>query len=286
MAGGIVGGMFCGPLGAQLGSQIGGGIGNMLEGLISLHGQPNVQSAMNNNMLRSLVSQLSQTIQCSPGIPQFAKDELCQALQDVQQSCPTEPTPLGCQQDTDNAMSGLIDKIVDKVVDQIMQKLQGGGGCENGGSIQDMVRQAIEDVVREQFGGGEDGGGCPANGDTATPQSGSSADEARGSEGTSNCPAPLPGGDDDDDGKPKSWLVVLAEGMAKVATNHLHKMMDAQTDMENSGKIKDEKKSSAAFTKAQSKFQAESKLFGMTIEATSTALKAVGDGLSSLARKQ
>ncbi|MEJ2622883.1 MAG: hypothetical protein P8163_22410 [Candidatus Thiodiazotropha sp.] len=65
-------------------------------------------------------------------------------------------------------MSGLIDKIVEKVVDQIMQMLE-NGGCEGGGSIKDMVRQAIEDVVREQFGG-EEGGSCPAGGDTATAQ--------------------------------------------------------------------------------------------------------------------
>jgi hypothetical protein len=125
----------------------------VLENLIGQHGQSNVQSAMNNNMMGTLTSQLGQAIQCAPGIPQFARDEMCQALDSLQQSCPQEPTPPGCQQDTDNSMSGLIDKIVNKVVDQIMQKLQ-GGGCENGGSIQDMVRQAIEDVVREMIGSG------------------------------------------------------------------------------------------------------------------------------------
>jgi hypothetical protein len=287
MAGGIVGGMFGGPLGAQLGSQIGGGIGNMLEGLISQHGQPNVQSAMNNNMLGSLVSQLSQAIQCSPGIPQFAKDELCQALQDVQHSCPQEPTPPGCQEDTDNSMSGLIDKIVDKVVDQIMQKLE-NGGCEGGGDLQDMVRQAIEDVVREQIGGGaEDGGSCPAGG-------GSSADGADG-DGNSTLPQASTEDESEEAKKAKSgnWLVALAQGMSRIAANHLNKMMDAQEKMEKSspetdkGLSKDDKqKNQNDFVVAQGEFQAESKLFSMSIEATSTAVKAIGDGLSSLARKQ
>jgi hypothetical protein len=294
---GLAGGMFGGPIGAQIGQSLGAGLGGMLENSIGQHGQSNAKGAMNNNMLGSLVSQLSQAIQCAPGIPQFAKDELCQALQDVQHSCPQEPTPPGCQQDTDNSMSGLIDKIVDKVVDQIMQKLQGGGGCENGGSIQDMVRQAIEDVVREKFGGGEDGGSCPANGDTATPQSGTSADGADGADGSQgNCNLMSSAGDDSKEAKKArsgNWLVALAQGMAEVASNHLNKMMEAQDKMEKSspesseGLSKaDKEKNANDFVKAQGEFQAESKLFSMATEAASNAVKSVGDGLASLARKQ
>ena len=98
---------------------------------------------MNNNMMGSLVGQLGQAIQCAPGIPQFARDEMCQGLQSAHQSCPQEPTPPGCQRDTDDAMSGLIDKIVDKVVDQIMNKLQ-GGECESG-DFGDLLREAVEE---------------------------------------------------------------------------------------------------------------------------------------------
>jgi hypothetical protein len=253
---------------------------------------------MNNNMMGALTGQLSQAIQCAPGIPPFARDEMCQALQSLAQSCPQEPTPPGCRQDTDNAMNGLIDKIVNKVVDQIMQKLQ-GGGCENGGSIQDMVRQAIEDVVREKFGG-EGGGSCPANGDTATAQSGaggsSSANNSSETEGSTTCPAPMPPTDDSDEAKKArsgNWLVALAQAMSSIAGKHLTNMIKAQGDMERSTPEGDEKQSDEqkaangrAFTEAQGRFQAESKLFGMVTEATSTALKTIGDGLSSLARKQ
>jgi hypothetical protein len=310
MAGGIVGGMFGGPLGAQLGSQIGGGIGNMLEGLISQHGQPNVQSAMNNNMMGALTGQLSQAIQCAPGIPQFARDEMCQALQDVQQSCPQEPTPPGCQEDTDNSMSGLIDKIVDKVVDQIMQKLQ-GGGCEDGGSIQDMVRQAIEDVVREMIGGGaEDGGSCPANGgaaESAAAANGGAADDSSDVSNSSNPRDSLLNQCAEDEEAAKSekgsgsWLVALARAMGQMTGKHLENMMQAQADMEHSDDIKDtdkyanasdeekekmDQKAGSAFTEAQAVFQAESKLFSMCSEATSTVLKSIGEGLSSMSRKQ
>jgi hypothetical protein len=301
MIGSAVGGMFAGPMGAKIGGSLGAGLGGVVENLIGQHGQPNVQSAMNNNMLGSLVSQLSQAIQCAPGIPQFAKDELCQALQDVQHSCPQEPTPPGCQQDTDNSMSGLIDKIVDKVVDQIMQKLQGGGGCENGGSIQDMVRQAIEDVVREKFGGGE-GGGCHADGATGGTSSandsgkagGSSADGAKGTQG--NCNLMTSSEDDSKEAKKArsgNWLVALAQGMAEIASKHLDGMMKAQRTMEESSpddasKLSDDQKQKNQndFIRAQGEFQAESKLFTMATEAASNAVKSVGDGLASLARKQ
>jgi hypothetical protein len=56
--------------------------------------------------------------------------------------------------------------------------------------------------------------------------------------------------------------------------------------MSDKDRLTQEKKDSEEFTIAQSKFQAESKLFSMATEATSTALKSVGDGLASLARKQ
>jgi hypothetical protein len=78
-----------------------------------------------------------------------------------------------------------------------------------------------------------------------------------------------------------SWLVALAKGMAKIAGDHLGKMIQAQQDMEKSseGAGSDQDKAND-FTEAQAVFQAESKLFSMAIEATSTALKAVGDGLA------
>jgi hypothetical protein len=292
-------------MGAQHGQSIGASLGGMLEGLVSNHGQSNVQSAMNNNMMGSLTSQLSQAIQCHPGIPQFARDEMCQALNDVRQSYPAEPTTPGCQQDTDNSMSGIIDKIVDKVVDQIMEKLA-GGGCE-GGSFKDMVRQAIEDVVREQIGGGAEDDGCSANGEGSTSgasPSGSSTDYASEAGDTSNVRDSVTTSCSEDDKKEKSngsgsWLVALAKVMGEMTGNHLQKMMQAQDKMEASsvtdadlkGKSDDEKaqikqEKGKDFTKAQAEFQAEAKLFAMCSEATSTVLKSIGEGLSSMARKQ
>jgi hypothetical protein len=256
---------------------------------------------MNNNMMGALTGQLSQALQCAPGIPPFARDEMCQALQSLAQSCPQEPTPPGCQQDTDNAMNGLIDKIVNKVVDQIMQKLQ-GGGCEGGGSIQDMVRQAIEDVVREMIGGGAEDGGCATDGAAASGGAANSSNDSSSEIDYADCARDIADSGDEDNkktgtkGGSTNWLVALATAMGKIAGQHLEKMMEAQDDMENSNTdtsemnetdaAKAEKEDGKKFTEAQSRFQAESKLFAMTTDATSTALKSIGDGLSSLARKQ
>jgi hypothetical protein len=188
-----------------------------------------------------------------------------------------------------------------------MEKLE-GGGCESGGDLQDMVRQAIEDVVREQIGGGAEDGGCAANGGAESGASaGSGAGAASGSDvGDTSAPSSSLLNEcskDDEAAKAKSgagsWLVALAKAMGEMTGNHLQKMMQAQDKMEKSeatdeelegkskeeqSKIKQEKAND--FTIAQAEFQAESKLFAMCSEATSTVLKSVGEGLSSMARKQ
>jgi hypothetical protein len=185
-----------------------------------------------------------------------------------------------------------------------MEKLE-GGGCESGGDLQDMVRQAIEDVVREQIGGGAEDGGCAADGAANSGTTATDSSDDSSSTNTSCTDGARSIADDgDEEAKKKgkgsgSWLVALAEAMGRVSANHLGKMLDAQAEMEASStpqekldkmskedQQKQQKKDADAFTIAQSKFQAESKLFSMSTEAASTALKSIGDGLSSLARKQ
>ena len=78
----------------------------------------------------------------------------------------------------------------------------------------------------------------------------------------------------------KSWLEVLAQGLADVQNKYLDKAMDAQEKMENSDK------ESKEFIEAQNEFTANMQLFKMASEATATALKSVGEALSSIARKQ
>jgi recombinational DNA repair protein RecT len=175
-----------------------------------------------------------------------------------------------------------------------MEKLE-GGGCESGGDLQDMVRQAIEDVVREQIGGGADSdGGCAANGSASANEGAASSggkstfdriqdmamdnvEEESKKENKAECRG-------SSGGKGDNWLVALAKAMSTIQSSHLNKMLDAQKDMQDN--VGEDEASREKFIEAQGKFQAESKLFGMASEATSTALKTIGEGLSSIARKQ
>jgi hypothetical protein len=257
---------------------------------------------MNNNMLGSLVGQLGQAIQCHPGIPQFAKDEMCQALGGAQQSCPPEPTTPGCQRDTDDAMGGLIDKIVDKVVDMIMDKLK-GGGCESGGSIEDMIHQAIEDVVREKIDGG-----CRADGTSAAEP---------GAGNGSNCTRTEGGGSADSnyvddfcskegdriakdsrdskeskENKNTNWLVALAKAMAQVQNKFLSAAMANQKEMQENTpdsqstdkSAEDEKRKK--FMEAQSEYSANMQMFNQVATTTATTLKTLGEALAAISRKQ
>jgi hypothetical protein len=81
----------------------------------------------------------------------------------------------------------------------------------------------------------------------------------------------------------ENWLVILAKTMSEVQNEHLDKMLEASKTMkENVGSSKSDRR---VFIDAQGVFQAESKLFQMASEAASTAIKSVGDGLTSIARK-
>jgi hypothetical protein len=180
-----------------------------------------------------------------------------------------------------------------------MEKLE-GGGCESGGDLQDMVRQAIEDVVREQIGGGAEDGGYAANGGAASDDSSDVSNSTNPRDSLLNQCA-----EDEESVKSNrgsgSWLVALARAMGQMTGKHLENMMQAQADMEHSDDIKDtqeyqnatdeekekmDQKAGSDFTEAQAVFQAESKLFSMCSEATSTVLKSIGEGLSSMSRKQ
>jgi len=84
-----------------------------------------------------------------------------------------------------------------------------------------------------------------------------------------------------------NWLIALAKALGETAGEHLESMVELS---EKIGDIKGSGKSDKAQAKEmadlQAQFQAESQMFKMVSEATSTAVKSIGEGLSSMARKQ
>jgi hypothetical protein len=90
---------------------------------------------------------------------------------------------------------------------------------------------------------------------------GKKADEGEGSEGA-------------------NWLVALAAALGEMQGDFMDDAMQNMDTMKNNGK------KSKAFITAQNEFSANMQMFSMMANASSTAIKALGEGLTALARKQ
>ena len=94
-----------------------------------------------------------------------------------------------------------------------------------------------------------------------------------------------------------NWMIQLAKGLAEVQSMWLGKMMDSYEDMKENTvpalaedatdtQKNEEAEQRKAFIQAQAETTAYGRLFGMASEVTSNVLKSLGDGLTSVARKQ
>lgn len=79
-----------------------------------------------------------------------------------------------------------------------------------------------------------------------------------------------------------NWLAVLARALGSTAGKHLKKMVELGEKM---GSI-DSKENPEQFAQIQAEFQAEAQIFKMFQEAIGTMIKSIGEGMSSVARKQ
>lgn len=79
-----------------------------------------------------------------------------------------------------------------------------------------------------------------------------------------------------------NWLAILARALGNTAGEHLKAMVDLGKKM---GEL-DSTENPEAFAQIQSEFQAESQIFKMFQEAIGTMVKSIGEGMSTVARKQ
>lgn len=79
-----------------------------------------------------------------------------------------------------------------------------------------------------------------------------------------------------------NWLMILASALGKASGAHLKNMVDLGKKM---GDMNAED-SPEAFAETQAEFQAASQIFKMFQESISTMIKSIGEGMSSVARKQ
>jgi len=79
-----------------------------------------------------------------------------------------------------------------------------------------------------------------------------------------------------------NWLAVLAKALGQTAGKALESMVNLGKSM---GGI-DSKENPAQFAETQAEFQAQAQIFKMFQEAIATMIKSIGEGMSSVARKQ
>jgi len=79
-----------------------------------------------------------------------------------------------------------------------------------------------------------------------------------------------------------NWLAILARALGSTAGQHLKNMVELGEKM---GSI-DSKENPEQFAETQAEFQAQAQIFKMFQEAIGTMVKSIGEGMSSVARKQ
>jgi hypothetical protein len=88
-------------------------------------------------------------------------------------------------------------------------------------------------------------------------------------------------------GGSKSWLVAIAQAMGNALGTKAAKLVELSKKLDSlAGSSSDDQQAAKEFQKTMAQFQAESQLFSMMSNAFSTAVKSIGEGMTSLARKQ
>jgi hypothetical protein len=87
-----------------------------------------------------------------------------------------------------------------------------------------------------------------------------------------------------------SWFEAIAGVLGKQLGERVMKLMDARNRMEKNFEASTEPdkdpEGAKEYMKAQTDFQVQSQMFGMDSQVAATSIKSIGEGLSSVARKQ
>ena len=187
-----------------------------------------------------------------------------------------------------HATTNLVSTIMGGGAQQATQTLQREDGMPK--FLQDAISQAIEKVLQECHKPSE--GADEAISDAAGGDIQSAVDDIakqivdsvrrQMTEGTSDSGKECGGG-----GKAgaKSWLQAIAQAMGEAMGNKASKMVELSNKLkENSGGSEQDQAKEMQATNAE--FQAVSQEFKILTDAFNTALKSLGEGMSSMARKQ
>jgi hypothetical protein len=146
----------------------------------------------------------------------------------------------------DQAMNGKNSMVPASLQQDTNQAIKGGSE-QSGDDIMSGIMKMVQEAMREE-----------------TESASSSGSGGRASKGGGN------------------WLAVLARALGSTAGEHLKKMVELGEKM---GGL-DSKENPEEFAQIQADFQAEAQIFKMFQEAIGTMIKSIGEGMSSVARKQ
>lgn len=83
----------------------------------------------------------------------------------------------------------------------------------------------------------------------------------------------------------KSWLVAIAKAMGEAMGNQAAKLVGLANDL-SAAAGDDSKAGAQKFSALSSEFQAQSQMFNIMSNTINTSLKSLGEGMTSVARKQ
>jgi len=88
-------------------------------------------------------------------------------------------------------------------------------------------------------------------------------------------------------GGAKSWLVAIAQALGGIMGDKAAKLVELTGELDRlAAKDPEDQQAAKEFQKTMMEFQAQSQLFSMISNASSTAVKAIGEGMTAVARKQ
>jgi hypothetical protein len=258
--GGIVGGLASSVLGnvagkalEGIGGKLLGGLGDIAGSLISKFGGSNVAGAMTNSLVGSLGGSLTNVINNSP-LPSFLKNAATDFIGNFVNNN-QQPTTPDCQCAVDDSYGDMLDNI-----------------------SQGIAKEASGEANEKTKGGGGEGGNwlVALAGSLAGMQT-KFLDAAMDNMATMNDNAAGATYGDGDANKPEKTGQTNEGGQTQTPEQKKEADQAKQDD-------KDAKRD--LFVKAQSEYQANMQMFNMMANMTATSIKSLGEGLTSLARKQ
>ncbi len=258
--GGAGGGLLGGLLGNSLLGQL---LSGFLGGAEGAGGEEGISKAMagfapanvlnaTTNLVNSILgngtNKAMEKLHKEEGLPKFIQDDIAKVVEKVlkENKCPTDPE---CQKALDQATKGDADK-----------------------TTEDLAKKIVENILKQL------------------------EEEGKDNTSSNRC-----GGEEGKDGKKGkrstgSWLQKIAQALGEVLGEKAAKMVelsekiseaaDAQKKAAGTKDEGDDKEAAAEMTKLQTEMQGVSQEYKLLSETVSTCIKGIGEGCSTLGRKQ